>query len=66
MDYWAVPDSGAIVALSIPEGRHIDFDLAAWRPGLPALPGMTIPSRPPEVVPSQDGDVSITYRRMRF
>jgi hypothetical protein len=66
MEYWAVPDSGAIVALSIPLGRHIDFDLAAWRPGLPTIPGVTIPARPPEVVPSQAGDVSISYRRSHF
>jgi hypothetical protein len=66
MEYWAVPDSGAIVALSIPTGQHIDVDLAAWRPGLPAIPGITIPPRPPEVVPSQAGDVSISYRRSHF
>jgi hypothetical protein len=66
MEYWAVPDSGAIVALSIPQGRHIDLDLAAWRPGLPAIPGITIRPRPPDIVPSQAGDVSISYRRARF
>lgn len=66
MEYWAVPDSGAVVALSIPQGQHIDFDLAAWRPGLPTLPGITIPPRPPAVVPSQSGDVSVSYRRARF
>jgi hypothetical protein len=66
MEYWAVPDSGAIVALSIPRGQHIDFDLAASRPGLPSIPGLTIPARPPEVVPSQTGDVTISYRRSRF
>jgi hypothetical protein len=66
MEYWAVPDSGAIVALSIPPGQHIVFDLAARRPGLPAIPGIAIPSRPSNVVPSQAGDVSISYRRTRF
>jgi hypothetical protein len=66
MEYWAVPDSGAIVALSIPRGQHIDFDLAASRPGLPSIPGLTISARPPEVVPSQTGDVTISYRRSRF
>lgn len=66
MEYWSVPDSGAIIALSIPQGQHIDFDVAAWRPGLPAIPGVTIPPRPPEVVPSQAGDVTISYRRERF
>jgi Peptidase family M28 len=66
MQYWAVPDTGAIVALSIPAGGHIEFDLAARRPGIPSVPGVTIPLRPLFVVPSQSGDVSITYRQWRF
>ena len=66
MQYWAVPDTGAIVALSIPPGGHIDFDLAARHPGLPSIPGVTIPPRSPDVVPSQTGDVSIVYRERRF
>ena len=65
MQYWAVPDTGAIVALSISAGGHIDFDLAARRPGIPPS-GVTIPPRPPYVVPSQTGDVSIVYRQSRF
>jgi hypothetical protein len=65
-EYWAVPDTGAIIALSIPAGSHIDFDMAARRPGIPAVPGVTIPPRPPFVVPSQTGDVSIVYRRVRL
>jgi hypothetical protein len=66
MEYWAVPDTGAIVSLSIPAGGHIDFDLAARLPGIPAVPGVTIPPRPTYVVPSQTGDVSIVYRQWRF
>jgi hypothetical protein len=66
MQYWAIPDSGAIVALSIPSGSYIDFDLAARRPGIPTIPGVTIPPRPAYVVPSQTGDVSIVYRHRRF
>jgi hypothetical protein len=66
MEYSAVPDSGAIVALSIPAGAKIDFELAARRPGIPSVSGVTIPARPPNVVPSQSGDVSIVYRRFVF
>jgi RNase P/RNase MRP subunit p29 len=66
MQYWAVPDTGAIVAFSIPAGDRIDFDLAARRPGIPPVPGVTIPTRPPYVVPSRTGDVSIVYRQWRF
>jgi hypothetical protein len=66
MEYWAVPDSGAIVGLSIPANGHVVFDLAARRPGIPAVPGVKIPARPPNVVQSQTGDVSIVYRRQQF
>jgi len=66
MEYWAVPDTGATVALTIPAGGHIDFDLAARRPGIPTVAGVTIPRRPPYIVPSQTGDVSIVYRQWRF
>jgi hypothetical protein len=66
MEYWAVPDTGAIVVLSIPAGGHIDIDLAARRPGIPPVPNVTIPRRPPYIVPSQTGDVSIVYRQWRF
>lgn len=66
MEYWAVPDTGAIVALSIPRDGHIDFDLAARRPGIPPASGVTIPRRPPYIVPSQTGDVSIVYRHWHF
>jgi hypothetical protein len=66
MEYWAVPDTGAIVALSIPAGSHIELELAARRPGIPPVPDVTIPTRPPYVVPSQTGDVSIVYRQWRF
>jgi hypothetical protein len=66
MEYWAVPESGATIALSIPAGGHIDFDLAARRPGIPAVPGVTIPPRPSYVVQSQTGDVSIAYAQRRF
>jgi hypothetical protein len=66
MQYWAVPDSGALVALSIPAGGHVSFDLAARLPGIPPIPGVAIPARPSYVVPSQTGDVSIVYRQSRF
>ncbi len=66
MEYWAVPDAGATVAFSIPAGGQIDFDLAARRPGIPTVAGVTIPPRPRYVVPSQTGDVSIVYRQWHF
>jgi hypothetical protein len=66
MEYWAVPDSGAVVGLSIPADGHIVFDLTARRSGIPAVPGVKIPARPPTVVQSQTGDVSMAYRRQGF
>ena len=66
MEYWAVPDSGIVVGLSIPLGAKIDFEVASRVPGLPSIPGVTIPARPPYVVPVQDGDVSVVYRKQRF
>ena len=66
MQYWAVPDSGAVVALSVPAGSRFDFDLAARRRGIPPVAGLTIPPRPTYVVPSQTGDVNIVYRQWRF
>jgi hypothetical protein len=66
MQYWAVPDTGAIVALSIPSGSSIDFELTSRQPGLPAISGVTVPPRPETVVPAQFGDASYVYRRYRF
>jgi hypothetical protein len=66
MEYWAVPDTGAIVALSIPPGAKIAFEIASRRPGLPAIPGVTIPAMPSYVVPSGDGFLSIAYRKYTF
>jgi Peptidase family M28 len=66
MQYWAVPDSGAVVTLSVAAGSRIEFELAARRPGIPSVSGLTIPPRPPYVVPSQAGDVNIVYRQWRF
>jgi hypothetical protein len=66
MGYSAVPDTGAIVALSIPSGAKIDFEVTSRTPGLPAIPGVVIPARPSGVVPVQTGDASYVYRRVTF
>lgn len=66
MEYWAVPDSGALVELSVPSGAHFEFDVTARMPGIPTVPGVTIPERPRYVVLSQTGDVSVVYRAWPF
>jgi Predicted aminopeptidases len=65
-EYWAVPDSGAVVALSIPAGAPIDVELVSRRPGLPSLPSLAIPRRPDYVTPSLTGDATYVYRHLRF
>jgi hypothetical protein len=66
MLYWAVPDSGAVFSLAIPVGTHIDVEMAARSPGLPAMPGVQIPPRPDNVVPAQVGDVKVGYAKVTF
>ena len=66
MQYWAPPDSGFLVALSLPIGARIDFDVAARTPGLPAISGLSIPPRPANVAADGAGDVSVVYRHFRF
>jgi hypothetical protein len=64
--FWNVPDSGVVFSLAVPPGRPLDVDVSARRMGLPAMPGVAIPPRPPSVVPSQSGDVSVVYAKARF
>ena len=66
MDYSAPPDSGVLVALSLPPGQPFTLDVTARRSGLPAIPGLVIPPRPPSIVPANAGDVSMVYRRFIF
>ncbi|HWH53529.1 MAG TPA: M28 family peptidase [Gemmatimonadaceae bacterium] len=66
MDYSAPPDSGVLVALSLPPGQPFAFDVTARRPGLPSIPSLPIPPRPPSIVPANAGDVSMVYRRFTF
>jgi hypothetical protein len=66
MLYWAVPDSGAVFSLSIPVGAHIDVEMASRSPGLPAVPGVSIPPRPNDIVPAQVGDVKVAYAKVTF
>jgi hypothetical protein len=66
MLYWAVPDSGAVFSLSIPVGAHIDVEMASRSLGLPAVPGVSIPPRPNDVVPAQVGDVKVAYAKVTF
>lgn len=66
MEFWAVPDSGAVFALSVPPGTPLDLELVSRVSGLPAIPGVNIPPRPSNIVPVQYGDATYGYRRLRF
>ena len=67
MSYWAPPsDSGFTLELELPAGASPALDVAAQSPGLPALPGVAIPPRPADVLPSQSGDVTIVHRRVHL
>ncbi|MGH7604102.1 MAG: M20/M25/M40 family metallo-hydrolase [Gemmatimonadaceae bacterium] len=66
MQFWAVPDSGATLGLTIPANGHLDFSVGARRSGIPSIAGVSIPPRPPYVVASQTGDATIVYREFHF
>ena len=66
LSYSAPPDSGFTLALTLPRGAKPIFEFTAQSAGIPALPGVRIPSRPDDVVPAQMGDVTIVYRRVTF
>jgi len=40
--------------------------MAARSPGLPTIPGIQIPTRPNDVVPSQVGDVKVGYTKVSY
>jgi hypothetical protein len=43
-----------------------ELDVIGRSPGLPAVPGMTIPPRPDGVVPISTGDLTVVHQRVRF
>jgi peptidase M28-like protein len=61
--YWAPSASGALLSLIVPAGSRPKLEILAYSLGIPKLPGVTIPSRPANVVPVQSGDVTIVRRR---
>jgi hypothetical protein len=63
-EYWNVPPEGATIALTMPADARGTLEIAARRPGLPAL--LHVPPRPAWVAASQAGDVSIVYHAVRF
>jgi hypothetical protein len=66
IEYWAPPDSGATIELTIPKDGKLTVEMTARIRGLPALPGVAIPPRPSYVVERQHGDATYVYKRVSF
>jgi hypothetical protein len=62
--YWAPPDLGVMISLTLPSGSKPILELTARADGLPVIQGIAIPRRPEDVVAAQDGDVTLVYRRI--
>jgi len=66
LSYSAPPPAGITLALAVPAGSGLTLDLTARSPGLPSVADVTPPSRPPEVVTIQTGDVTLIHREVRI
>lgn len=66
LDYVAPPDSGFTLRLTLRDRTPAELGLFARRPGIPALQGLRLPTRPPGLIPIQSGDITIVFRRVRL
>lgn len=66
LDYIAPGDSGFTLRLELPPGSKPALQVLARRPGIPALSGLTLPTRPEGVLPINSGDQSIVYKRVQL
>ena len=66
LDYTGPPESGIMLALSIPAGKPLTLDLMTRTPGLPPLDGAPIPARTPDIVTVQTGDITLVHQLVRF
>lgn len=66
LGYVAPSEKGFTLKLTVGRDTPMDLDLMARLLDLPPLPGVTIPQRPPGVVPLQAGDITAVYRRVRL
>ena len=66
LTYAAPPDSGFTLALTLAAPGPFTLDLSAQTPGVPAVAGLRVPERGPNVVTVHTGDVTIVRRSIRF
>jgi hypothetical protein len=66
LDYTGPSDSGFVLDLMVPPDSIPSLELVAQQAGLPPIQGLPIPPRPPHVLASQTGDVSLVRRVIRL
>ena len=64
LDYTAPPDSGIMLGLTVPAATSVSLDVLARSPGVPAITGVTLPTRTADVVTAQTGDVTVVHRTL--
>lgn len=63
-EYFAPPDSGFTIGWTVARDARPTLEVVSMHPGVPQLPGVRVPERPPGVIPIQRGDVTLIYQRM--
>ena len=66
LPFIAPSDSGFTLDVELPRDSALSLQLTATASGLPSIPGLVIPPRPDDVVPIQNGDVTVRFRRVRL
>lgn len=66
LPFTAPPDSGFSVVIVLPRDSAAVLHLSAVSSGLPAMAGISVPARPHDVVPVQNGDVTVRYRVVKL
>lgn len=66
LPFTAPPDSGFSVVIALPRDSAAVLHLSAVSSGLPVMAGITVPARPDDTVPVQNGDVTVRYRRVKL
>ncbi len=66
LEYVAPRDSGFTLRLSLPQGGSATLALTSRHDGIPVIPGLQIPVLPHGVIPIQDGNTTLVYKRVRL
>jgi hypothetical protein len=64
LEYVAPPTVGFTLALTLVPTAHPMLGLMGRYTGIPAIPGFQIPKRPVGIIPIQQGDMTVVYRRL--